>query len=150
MQKTLVIIKPDSVQRRLIGRIITRFEEKGLEILGLKLLVISESMARENYSEHEGRDYHEKLIQFMTSGPVVALVTGGTNAINVVRTMMGQTACHEAAPGTIRGDFGLSNRYNLVHGSDSPESAEREIALFFRTEELLESTDENLRWMLPS
>lgn len=138
LQKTLVIIKPDSVQRRLIGKIITRFEDKGLEILGLKLLVISESVAREIYLDHEGKEFFEKLIEFMTSGPIVALVIGGTNAIEVTRTMMGQTACHMAAPGTIRGDFGLSNRYNLIHGSDSPESAEREIALFFGTEEFPE------------
>lgn len=145
MQKTLVIIKPDSVQRRLIGKIITRFEEKGLEILGLKLLLLSQSVARETYSAHEGKEFFEKLIEFMTSGPIVALVIRGTNAIEVTRTMLGKTACHLAAPGTIRGDFGLSNRYNLAHGSDSPESAEREIALFFGTEELLESTQGNLR-----
>ncbi len=140
MQKTLVIIKPDSVQRKLIGKIITRFEEKGLEILGLKHLVIPDSLAREIYSEHKGKEFFEKLLQFMTSGPVVALAIGGTNAIEVTRTMMGETACHKAVPGTIRGDFGLSNRYNLIHGSDSPGSAEREIALFFRTEELLSPT----------
>jgi nucleoside-diphosphate kinase len=139
MQKTLVIIKPDSVKRRLIGKIVTRFEDKGFQILGLKILVIPENVARENYSEHKGKEFFEKLIEFMTSGPVVVLVIGGTHAIEVTRTMMGETACHKAAPGTIRGDFGLSNRYNLIHGSDSPESAEREIALFFSTEELLKS-----------
>ncbi|GJQ60653.1 MAG: nucleoside-diphosphate kinase [Candidatus Scalindua sp. AMX11] len=139
MQKTLVIIKPDSVKRRFIGKIITRFEDKGFEILGLKLLVISENVARENYSEHKGKEFFGKLIEFMTSGPVVVLVIEGTNAIEVTRTMMGETDCHKAAPGTIRGDFGLSNRYNLIHGSDSPESAEREISLFFSTEELLKT-----------
>jgi len=147
MQKTLVIIKPDSVKRRLVGKIISRFEEKGFEILGLKLMTIPERLARKNYSEHEGKDFFEKLILFMTSGPVVVLVIRGKNAISVTRSMMGETACHEAAPGTIRGDFGLSNRFNLIHGSDSSESAEREIELFFNKNDLIDPVQTELKWI---
>ncbi|MDR4498305.1 MAG: nucleoside-diphosphate kinase [Candidatus Scalindua sp.] len=147
MQKTLVIIKPDSVKRRLVGKIISRFEEKGFEILGLKLMAIPESLARKNYSEHEGKDFFKKLIAFMTSGPVVILAIRGKNAIAVTRTMMGKTACHEAAPGTIRGDFGLSNRFNLIHGSDSHESAEREIELFFNKNDLIDPVQTELKWI---
>ncbi|MFQ5963646.1 MAG: nucleoside-diphosphate kinase [Candidatus Scalinduaceae bacterium] len=147
MQKTLIIIKPDAIQRRLIGKIITRFEEKGLEILGLRLMVISEELARKNYSVHEGKSFYEKLIKFMTSGPVIVLVLRGKNAIEVARNMMGSTFGHEAVPGTIRGDFAISNRFNLIHGSDTVESAEREIELFFGKDNLLEYERTDLQWI---
>jgi len=147
MQKTLVIIKPDAVQRRLIGKIMSRFEEKGLEIIGLKMTVISEELAKENYSVHEGKVYFEKLIKFMTSGPVVILVLRGKNAIEVTRKLMGFTSGHEAAPGTLRGDFAMSGRFNLLHGSDSVESAEREISIFFKSENIMDYKRLDLKWI---
>lgn len=148
MQKTLVIIKPDAVQRRLIGKIINRFEEKGLEIIGLKMTVISEELAKENYSVHEGREYYEKLIAFMTSGPVVMMVLSGENAIDVTRKLMGSTFGYESDPGTIRGDYAMSKRFNLIHGSDSEESAEREISLFFENGgDLTQNQQSDLKWV---
>lgn len=147
MQKTLVIIKPDAVQRRLIGKIISRIEEKGLEIIGLKIDTITEDLARKNYSVHEGKDFYEKLIKYMTSGPVVILVLRGKSVINAMRKMMGSTFGHEAEPGTIRGDFAISKRFNLIHGSDSVESAEKEIGLFFGEENLIDFKQADLRWV---
>ena len=147
MQRTLAIIKPDAVQRRLIGKIISRFEEKGLEIIGLKITVISEGLAKKNYSAHECKDYFEKLVKFMTSGPVVILVLRGKNAIEVTRRLMGSTSGHEADPGTIRGDYAISGRFNLIHGSDSVESAEREISLFFDDTSIVESEKSDLKWI---
>ncbi|MEK6766403.1 MAG: nucleoside-diphosphate kinase [Planctomycetota bacterium] len=147
MQRTLAIIKPDAVQRRLIGKIISRLEEKGLEIIALKMTTISEDMARENYSVHEGKEYFDKLVKFMASGPVVILVLRGKNAIEVTRRLMGSTSGHEADAGTIRGDYAMSGRFNLIHGSDSVETAEREISLFFENETLLEHEMSDLRWV---
>ena len=147
MQKTLVIIKPDAVQRRLIGKIISRFEEKGLEIIGLKTTVISEELARNNYSVHEGKEFFEKLIKYITAGPVVIMVLRGKNAIGVTRMLMGSTFGHEAAPGTIRGDYAISKRFNLLHGSDSVESAEKEIAIFFKDNDIMEYGQTNLKWI---
>jgi len=147
MQRTLAIIKPDAVQRRLIGKIISRFEEKGLEIIALKMTTISEDIAKKNYSVHEGEAYFEKLVKFMTSGPVVILVLRGKNAIDVTRRLMGSTSGHEAEPGTIRGDYAISGRFNLIHGSDSVESAEREIHLFFDDTSIMESEKSDLKWI---
>lgn len=147
MQRTLAIIKPDAVQRRLIGKIISRFEEKGLEIIGLRMMVISEDLARKNYAEHEGKEYFEKLVTFMTSGPTVILVLRGKKAIEITRRLMGSTSGHEAAPGTIRGDYAISGRFNLLHGSDSEESAKREISLFFENEDLVEQEQSNRKWI---
>ncbi len=147
MQRTLVLIKPDAVQRRLIGKIISRFEEKGLEIIGLKLMVISEELARKNYSVHKGKSFYEKLIKFIISGPVVVMVLRGKNVIEVTRKMMGSTSGHEAAPGTIRGDLAISERFNLIHGSDSVESAEKEIELFFGKNDLIENMQSDLKWI---
>jgi nucleoside-diphosphate kinase len=147
MQRTLAIIKPDAVQRRLIGKIISRFEEKGLEIIGLKMTFISEDLAKKNYSVHEGTDYFEKLIKFMTSGPVVILVLRGKNAIEVTRRLMGSTSGHKADPGTIRGDYAICGRFNLIHGSDSVESAEREISLFFDDTSIVDSEKSDLKWI---
>ncbi len=147
MQRTLVLIKPDAAQRRLIGKIISRFEEKGFEIIGLKLMVISEELARKIYSVHNGKSFYEKLIKFIISGPVVVMVLRGKNVIEVTRKMMGSTSGHEAAPGTIRGDLAISERFNLIHGSDSVESAEKEIELFFGKNDLIENMQSDLKWI---
>ncbi|MFW6161458.1 MAG: nucleoside-diphosphate kinase [Planctomycetota bacterium] len=138
MERTLVLIKPDAVHRRLVGRILARFEARGLQIVALKMLRITESLARTHYAPHEGKSFYEPLIRFVTSGPTVALVLEGKRAIEVVRGMLGPTFGPDAPPGTIRGDFGLSNRFNLAHGSDSPESAAHEIGLFFEEADLVE------------
>jgi nucleoside-diphosphate kinase len=147
MERTLVILKPDAVQRRLIGRIVTRFEEKGLQIVGLKMMRISEELARRNYGVHEGKDFYKPLIRFMTSGPVVVLTLQGVNVVEIIRRMMGKTFGSQSEPGTLRGDFGVSNRFNLVHGSDSPETARREIELFFAPGELSEWEPTDLKWV---
>jgi len=138
MERTLVLIKPDAVQRRLVGRLLARFEAKGLQLVALKMMKITEELARQHYAPHEGKPFYEPLIRFMTGGPTVALVLEGKRAVEVVRRMMGPTFGPDAPPGTLRGDFAVSNRFNLVHGSDSPETAEREIALFFDPAELVE------------
>ncbi len=137
MEKTLIILKPDCAQRRLIGRIVKRFEDKGLTISGMKLMQIEKSLAEKHYAPHEGKPFYPGLIEYITSGPVVVMVLAGEKAIEISRKMMGQTFGYEADPGTIRGDFGASKTYNLIHGSDSPESAETEIALYFAPGELL-------------
>ncbi len=137
MQTTLLILKPDAVQRALVGRIISRFEEKGLQIVGAKLMRISPDLAARHYEPHQGKPFYDGLIRFMTSGPVMVLAVRGNNAISVARKMMGATFGSNAEPGTIRGDLGVSNAYNLIHGSDSPESAQHELALFFRDDEVL-------------
>jgi len=131
------MLKPDAVHRGLVGRILTRFEAKGLKIIALKLGRIDRPTAERHYAAHRGKDFYEPLIRFVTSGPTVFLVLEGKEAVAVVRKMLGATAGAAAEPGTIRGDFGVSNRFNLVHGSDSPETADREIAMFFRPEELI-------------
>ncbi len=138
MERTLVLVKPDAVQRRLVGRILARFEAKGLQLVALKMVKITEELARQHYAPHEGKPFYEPLIRFMTGGPTVALILEGKRAVEVVRRMMGPTFGPDAPPGTIRGDFAVSNRFNLVHGSDSPESAEKEIALFFDPAEVVD------------
>ena len=137
MQKTLVILKPDCVARRLAGKIIGRLEDKGLQIAGMKLMKISTELARKMYAEHKGKEFYGPLVRFMTGGPVVVMVIRGKDAIRVVRKMLGPTFGPDAPAGTVRGDFGMSKRYNLVHGSDSASSARREIALFFKASELV-------------
>ena len=137
MERTLIILKPDAVQRRLAGSIISRFERKGFTIAAMKLLKVDEDRARNLYSVHEGKPFYESLVSFITSSPVVPMVIEGARAIAVCRKLLGATFGHEAEPGTIRGDFGCSNQYNLIHGSDSPESAEREIPIFFSPEEIV-------------
>ena len=136
MEKTLVIIKPDGVQRRLVGEIIARFEKKGLKIAGLKMMHIDKELAERHYGVHKGKKFYESLMLFISSSPVVVLALEGRNAIAIVRKMMGKTFGGDAEPGTLRGDFGVSNSFNLVHGSDSPEFAETELALFFKPSEL--------------
>lgn len=131
MEKTLILLKPDAVKRRLIGRLLSRFEDKGLRVAGMKLMKISQELAGQHYADHKGKPFYDGLVSFMTSDPVVALVLEGPSAISVCRQMMGATFGFKADAGTIRGDFGISNQFNLVHGSDGPEAAEREIGYFF-------------------
>ena len=138
MQQTLIIVKPDGVQRGLIGNIIGRFERRGLQIIGMKMMRISHALAQEHYAMHKGKPFYDGLIRFMTGGPVVVLALQGNNAIDVSRKMMGATFGFKAEPGTIRGDFGLSSSFNLIHGSDSPEAAAAELARFFSRTELVE------------
>lgn len=130
-QKTYVMIKPDAVARKLVGRIVARFEDVGLTIERMEYGVVTAAEAADNYAEHEGKPFYDGLIAYITSGPVVKMVLSGENAVAVCRKLMGATNPAEAAPGTIRGDFGLTLDANIVHGSDSPASAEREIAVFF-------------------
>lgn len=131
MERTLVLLKPDAVQRGLIGPILARFESKGLKIVGLKMRRFPQALLQKHYEAHKERPFFPALVEFMSSGPAVALVLEGKNAIDVTRRLMGKTNAAEAEPGTIRGDFALSRSNNLVHGSDSPEAAKRELALFF-------------------
>lgn len=140
METTLVLIKPDAVQRRLSGKILSRFEDKGLKIVGMKLMQISKDLAAQHYAEHKERPFYQGLVDFMTSKPVVALAIKGPKAVSVVRKMMGATFGFNAEPGTIRGDYGVSNQFNLVHGSDGVEAAARELKLFFGEGEILEYT----------
>lgn len=147
MEQTLIILKPDCVQRRLIGRIIQRFENKGLYIAAMKLMRIDRDMAERHYAPHRGRPFYPGLIEYITSGPVVVLVVAGPHAIDVCRKLMGKTFGFEAEPGSIRGDFSVSTTYNLVHGSDSPETAASEIALFFKPEEILTEPPADTRWI---
>lgn len=138
MQRTLIILKPDAVQRSLVGQIVERFERKGLKIIGMKLMQISPELAAQHYSDHQGKPFYDGLVQFMTSNPVVTMAFEGHQAISVCRKLMGATFGCDADAGTIRGDFGISNGFNLVHGSDSPEAAAKELELFFQPGELLE------------
>jgi len=136
METTLIILKPDCFQRQLAGEVISRFERKGLMIVGAKFMQVPQDLAREHYGEHEGKPFFGDLLSFITSGPVMVLAIRGPEAISVCRTLIGKTDGKEAAPGTIRGDFGISKSTNLVHGSDSPQSAERELALWFADGEI--------------
>lgn len=147
MEHTLVIIKPDAVQRGLIGEIISRFERRGLRIVGMKLIQIDESLARRHYAVHEGKPFYEPLISYITSSPVVVMALEGNDAIEVVRRTMGATNPAEAAPGTIRADFGLEIGRNLVHGSDGSETAAFEVGLFFDEDELLSYERDFDRWI---
>ena len=147
MERTLIILKPDAVQRRLLGGIISRFEDKGFKIVGLKMMRISDCLARHHYRPHEGKDFYEPLVKFMTSAPVVVMLLEGKNAVEISRRMMGATFGSEAEPGTIRGDLGLSNRFNLVHGSDSPEAAARETRLFFSDQDVMEYEAADVGWV---
>ncbi len=131
METTLIILKPDAVQRGLMGRILTRFEDKGLQVVGCKLTQISQQLAATHYEAHQSKPFYAGLVKFMTSSPVLVLALRGNGAITIARNLMGATFGSKAAPGTIRGDFGVSNSFNLIHGSDSPEAAERELKLFF-------------------
>ena len=131
MQTSLIIIKPDGVQRRLVGRILARFESKGLQIVGAKMMRIKRRTAQQHYAPHKGKPFYAGLIDYMTSSPVLVVALRGKNAIPVIRKMLGATFGSQAAPGTIRGDFAISDGFNLVHASDSPAAARREVSLFF-------------------
>lgn len=148
MEQTLVIIKPDAVQRGLIGEIIGRLERRGLKIVALKMLQIDEELAHRHYGVHKGKPFFEPLIRYITANPVVVMVVEGPRAIDIVRRTMGATAPAEAAPGTIRADFGLEIGRNLVHGSDSAETARFEIPLFFTEDEILSWERDTDRWIL--
>jgi nucleoside-diphosphate kinase len=137
MERTLIIVKPDGVQRGLIGNVITRLEQRGLKFVGLKLMQITPELAERHYGVHKGKPFYVGLVKYITSGPVVVGVVEGPNAISIVRTTMGATNPVEAIPGTIRGDYALEIGYNIIHGSDGPETAVQEVNLFFKPEELL-------------
>ena len=147
MQKTLVILKPDCVARRLVGKVVQRFEEKGLQIAGMRLMKISKPLARKMYGEHEGKVFYTPLIKFMTRAPVLVMCLKGKDAVSVVRSMLGPTFGPDAPAGTVRGDFGMSKRYNLVHGSDSAKSAKRELALFFKPGDLVTDRPADMDWL---
>ena len=137
MERTFLMVKPDGVQRGVIGDIVARFERKGFQLVGAKLMQVSRELAEQHYAEHKERPFFGELVEFITSGPVFAMVWEGENVIATARQMMGKTNPQEALPGTIRGDFGLTVGKNIIHGSDSKESAAREIQLFFKEEEIV-------------
>ncbi len=147
MERTLIIVKPEGVQRGLIGTVLARFEAKGLKVVGLKLLQIPREQAERHYAEHKGKPFYEGLVAHITSSPVVVGVLEGPDAISVTRTLMGATNPKAAAPGTLRGDYGLDIGLNIVHGSDGPESAPREIGIFFSPEELVSYQRASERWV---
>ncbi|WP_092984890.1 nucleoside-diphosphate kinase [Lacicoccus qingdaonensis] len=147
MEKTFLMIKPDGVQRNLIGPIVSRLENKGFKIAGAKLMNVSEDLAKTHYQEHQDKPFFGELVDFITSGPVFAMVLEGENVISTARLVVGSTNPQEAAPGTIRGDFGLTVGKNIIHGSDSAESAEREINLFFDEAEILDYSLINKDWI---
>lgn len=147
MERTLVLVKPDAMQRGLAGEILARLERRGLRIAGLKLMQVERSLAERHYGEHVGKPFYESLVSYITSSPIVAAVFEGTNAVEAVRTTMGVTNPSKAGPGTIRGDLGLEIGRNLIHGSDSLDSAEREVALFFQPSELIDYERAIDRWL---
>ncbi|MDR2759463.1 MAG: nucleoside-diphosphate kinase [Spirochaetaceae bacterium] len=146
MEKTLVMLKPGVLQRRIVGEVLSRFERKGLKIVALRLLNLDRAAVETHYREHKGKDFYEKLLEYTLSGPVIALILEGENAIGMVRRLVGPTDVRESLPGTIRGDYACRTRLNIVHASDSPDSAEREIALFFKPQDIVEWKDENAPW----
>lgn len=147
MQQTLILLKPDAVQRRLVGAITARLEAKGLRLVALKLLAAPRELAEKHYSVHKGKPFYESLLTFLTSGPTAAMVWEGREAVAACRLLMGTTDGAKAAPGTIRGDYALSVQNNLVHGSDSPENAATEIALWFTPEELTQYATTDAKWV---
>ncbi|CAN7590631.1 nucleoside-diphosphate kinase [Paenibacillus sp. LjRoot153] len=147
MEKTFLMVKPDGVQRGLVGEIVKRFEQKGFQLIGSKLTVISREQAEIHYAEHKGKEFFERLVNFITSGPVFAMVWHGDQVITLSRTMIGKTNSLEAAPGTIRGDYAVHTNLNLIHGSDSPESAEREINNFFQPNEIFTYSKNIQEWI---
>ncbi|MGI6125841.1 MAG: nucleoside-diphosphate kinase [Planifilum sp.] len=147
MEKTFLMVKPDGVQRGLVGEIISRFEKKGFKLVAAKLMQVSRELAEAHYAEHREKPFFEELVSFITSGPVLAMIWEGENVIAVARQMMGKTNPAEAAPGTIRGDYGISVGMNIIHGSDSPESAEREIGLWFQEQDRISYEKTIDRWI---
>jgi nucleoside-diphosphate kinase len=147
-ERTLVLIKPDGVQRQLVGRILARYEERGLKVVGLKLVQVDRALAERHYAVHREKPFFDSLVEFIISAPLVALALDGPNAIAVVRAINGATRPHEAAPGTVRGDFALETAQNIVHASDGPETAGDELALWFSAEELFDYDRDIDRWVL--
>ena len=148
MERTLVIFKPDAVQRRLVGRILSRFEDKGFKVVGLKLMQITEELAARHYHEHTEKPFYADLVRFVTGSPSIVAVLQGPGAVEMTRKLVGATFGPDAAPGTIRGDFGFSKTFNLVHGSDSAESARREVELFFAPDEIVDYPMANMHWIV--
>jgi nucleoside-diphosphate kinase len=147
MEKTLILLKPDCLHRRLAGAVLQRFEQKGLRLAAMKLVQPDRALAERHYAVHKGKPFYDSLLQFLTSGPTVALVLEGREAVTVARNLIGATDGAKAAPGTIRGDFAASVQNNLIHGSDSPENARAEIALWFRPDELVSYTPVDSPWV---
>ncbi|MDQ0192987.1 nucleoside-diphosphate kinase [Paenibacillus wynnii] len=147
MEQTYLMIKPDGVQRGLIGRIVARLEDKGFKLVAAKLLTVTEQQAKRHYAEHEGKDFFPELVSFITSGPVFAMVWEGDEVVTLSRMLIGKTKVGDALPGTIRGDFASHTPLNLIHGSDSPESAKREISNFFTPEELAQYQKDIAAWI---
>jgi nucleoside-diphosphate kinase len=150
MERTFILFKPDCVQRRLVGRVLKRFEDKGLNVVAMKMLRITPKLAKQHYAEHVEKSWYPTLEGFITSGPVIAAVLEGLEAIGVVRELLGATSGLKATPGTIRGDFSSSRQMNLVHASDGPEAAAREIALYFKKEEICEYEPTLVPWLRAS
>ena len=147
MERTLVLVKPDGVQRGMVGEIISRLERRGIKLVALKMMLVDQALAHRHYGEHEGKPFFQGLVDFITSSPLIAMVWEADDAVEIVRGTMGQTNPKNAAPGTIRGDLGVNIGRNLVHGSDSPESAQREVALFFKEGEILDYNRNNDPWI---
>ncbi|MDR2630180.1 MAG: nucleoside-diphosphate kinase [Spirochaetaceae bacterium] len=146
MERTLVILKPGVLQRRIAGEVLSRFERKGLKIVALRLRGLDRATVEAHYREHRGKDFYEKLLEYTLSGPVITAILEGENAVSLVRHLVGPTDVRESPPGTIRGDYAARTRLNIVHASDSPASAEREIALFFEPQDIVEWRDDNVSW----
>jgi nucleoside-diphosphate kinase len=146
-ERTLIIIKPDGMQRRLAGEIIGRFEKKGLKIVAAKFLQISSELAQKHYAVHKGKDFFDRIVKYLSSGPTIAMVLQGEKVIEITRKMMGATFGYNAEPGTIRGDFGTSQTFNLIHGSDSPQTAEYEISLYFKPDEIIDYQMPDQKWV---
>jgi nucleoside-diphosphate kinase len=149
MERTFVMLKPGVLPRRIVGDVIDRFERKGLKITALKLLRLDTAMAEAHYAEHKGKDFYEKLVEYSVSGPVIVMVLEGEDAVIMTRRLAGPTSNLESEPGTIRGDYAACVRLNIVHASDSRESAARELALFFKKEEIVSWEDGNTQWFVP-
>jgi len=147
VERTLLIIKPDAIQRRFVGEIVRRFENKGFQIIAVKMARLPEEVVRRHYGAHKGKPFYEPLVRYMSAHPVILLVARAQGAVAVARKLMGATFGCDADPGTIRGDLAVSNRFNLIHGSDSPEVAEREINLFFKPDELFDEPDVQESWL---
>ncbi|MDR1900557.1 MAG: nucleoside-diphosphate kinase [Treponema sp.] len=146
MEKTFIMLKPGCLPRRIVGKVLDRFERKGLRIVALRLLRMDKPMVETHYAEHRGKDFYEKLVEYTLSGPVIAAVLAGEDAVSVTRQLVGPTSLADSLPGTIRGDYAARTRLNIVHASDSPESARREIPLFFGAEDIHEWEDGNEQW----
>jgi nucleoside-diphosphate kinase len=147
VERTFVAVKPDGVERILVGEVVGRFEKRGLKLVGMKFMKVTKEMAEQHYGEHKGKPFYEGLVSYITSGPIVAMALEGKNAVALARQIIGATKPLEAAPGTIRGDLAVEIGRNIVHGSDSPENGQREIGIFFKPEEIVEWTGSLNKWI---